>query len=314
MSINLRTSNASIAGQDLHALQTEAINPRTIDLDTLSSSELVAVLHAENHLVASAVDEALPEIIRAIEVAALKLSSGGRLFFVGAGTSGRLGVLDASECPPTFGTPPEMVQGIIAGGDFALRNAVEGAEDSVETGIRDMTERNLTSNDLVVAIAASGRTPYAIGALRAAKRVGAGAIALVNVRPSAMDSEADFVIAAVTGPEPLTGSTRLKAGTAQKMVLNLISTGTMTLLGKTYGNLMVDVRATNVKLRDRAARIVMSAANVNRELAVQALQDCEWNAKQAIVLLLAEVSSEEATERLARNSGRVREALNEPNS
>jgi N-acetylmuramic acid 6-phosphate etherase len=280
-------------------------------MDRLSVEELARVLHAENYFVAEAVERALPQIAQAIAVIAERLRGGGRLFYIGAGTSGRLGVLDASECPPTFGVSPEMVQGIIAGGDTALRNSIEGAEDEPETGAADLRERGVSDRDVVVGIAASGRTPYVLGALREARAVGAYAIAVVNTRPAEMEAAADLSITAVTGPEVLTGSTRLKAGTAQKMILNLLSTGAMVRLGKTYGNLMVDVQATNEKLRDRATRIVMTAAGVEREAAQDALERADGRAKTAIVMLRLQVSLEEAASRLAEAEGFVRKAVGE---
>ncbi len=292
-------------------LQTEARNPRTAEMDLLSPAELARVLHAENYRVAEAVEEALPDIGTAIEVISERLSGGGRLIYVGAGTSGRLGVLDASECPPTFGVEPGMVQGIIAGGDTALRSSIEGAEDEPRTGAADLLRAGVTARDVVVGIAASGRTPYVIGALEAARQTGAYAIAVVNTRPAEMEAHADLTIAAVTGPEPLTGSTRLKAGTAQKLVLNLLSTGAMVRLGKTYGNLMVDVAATNAKLRDRATRIVMEAAGVSPERAAEALESANWHAKTAILMARLGVDAEEATRRLQESNGFVRRALGE---
>jgi N-acetylmuramic acid 6-phosphate etherase len=294
---------------DTSRLQTEQCNPRTTEMDTLEPAELAAVLHAENFVPAAAVQEALPEIGRAIEVIAERLRTGGRVFYVGAGTSGRIGVLDASECPPTFGVAPDLIQGVIAGGDFALRNSIEGAEDDPEAGASDLRQRGVSRADIVVGIAASGRTPYVIGALDAARHAGALTIAVVNVRPSEMESHADLAIAAVTGPEALTGSTRLKAGTAQKMVLNLLTTGAMVLLGKTYGNLMVDVRATNEKLRDRAARIVMTAAGADRDTAIQTLEAAGWHAKLAIVMLKTDDDPDAARARLAEAGGSVRRAI-----
>lgn len=299
------------ATSNIQNLQTEQRNPRTMEMDRLSVEELAHVLHAENYLVAEAVERALPQIAQAIGVIAERLRKGGRLFYIGAGTSGRLGVLDASECPPTFGVSPEMVQAIIAGGDTALRNSVEGAEDESEAGAADLRERGVGDRDVVVGIAASGRTPYVLGALQAARAIGAYTIAVVNTRPAEMEAAADLTIAALTGPEALAGSTRLKAGTAQKMILNLLSTGAMVRLGKTYGNLMVDVQATNAKLRDRATRIVMAAAGVEREAAQVALERAGWRAKTAIVMLRLQVSPEEAEARLAEAGGFVRRAVGE---
>lgn len=296
---------------NLQSLSTEARNPRTAEMDRLPPEELARALHAENHAVADAVDAALPQIGRAIGEIADRMARGGRLFYIGAGTSGRIGVLDASECPPTFGVEPEQVCGIIAGGDTALRSSIEGAEDDPAAGARDLRERGLRADDVVVGIAASGRTPYVIGALNAAREAGAFTVAVVNVAPSEMERAADLTIAAVTGPEALTGSTRLKAGTAQKMVLNLLSTGAMVRLGKTYGNLMVDVRASNEKLRDRATRIVVAATGASREDARAALERCDWNAKTAIVSLRLGVGPEEAEARLKGAGGFVRRAVGE---
>ena len=295
----------------LRELQTEACNPNTTDLDTLSVEELARVLHTENFVPAQAVEAALPTIARSIEVIADRLAAGGRLFYIGAGTSGRLGVLDASECPPTFGVEPDMVQGIIAGGDSALRSSIEGVEDSRDEGAKDLRDRGLTSGDVVVGIAASGRTPYVMGALDEARLVGAFTIAVVNTQPAELEAYADITISALTGPEPLTGSTRLKAGTAQKMVLNLLSTGAMVRLGKTYGNLMVDVRAANEKLRERAIRIVTEATGCKLAIAESALEEAEWHAKTAIVMISCEVSAAEAKSLLERTCGSVRRALGE---
>ncbi len=297
--------------QSTQRLQTESRNAKTAEMDTLAVDELVRLLHAENYEPARAVENALPEIVRAVELVLERLEAGGRLFYVGAGTSGRIGVLDASECPPTFGVDPELVRGIIAGGDFALRNSVEGAEDDTQAGIRDLISRGARPEDAVIGIAASGRTPYVIGALDAARKAGALTIALVNVEPSEMEGHAELTIAAITGPEPLTGSTRLKAGTAQKMALNLISTAVMVRLGKTYGNLMVDVCATNVKLKDRAIRIVSEGAQVGREEAIAALELAGWHAKTAMVALKLGVNADRARSLLDQAGGHVRRALGE---
>ena len=295
--------------EDFSRLETESINPRTGNLDALSAPELVAALHAENFDIAGAVQKALPEIARIVEILALRLGNGGRLFYVGAGTSGRLGVLDASECPPTFGVSPELVQGIIAGGMAALTRSIEGAEDSPAVGANDLRERGVTANDAVIGIAASGRTPYVIGAMDAAREIGAAVFAVTNVSDSELSRHAEITIAAVTGPEPLTGSTRLKAGTAQKMVLNLLTTAAMIRLGKVYGNLMVDVRATNEKLRDRAARIVMTATGADRNAADTALAEAQGRVKTAIVMLSRNLSAPEAQDKLDAANGWVRAAL-----
>lgn len=291
------------------APSTEQPNPQTMNLDTLSVQELVRVLHAENYQPAEAVADALGAVAVAIEEIADRLAVGGRLFYVGAGTSGRLGVLDASECPPTFGVPPEMVQGVIAGGDDALRVSIEGAEDDPDLGREDILRFGLTPDDAVVGIAASGRTPYVMGALSAAREAGAYTVAVVNVAPAKLAEVADLAIVARTGPEAITGSTRLKAGTAQKMILNLISTGVMVCLGKTYGNLMVDVRASNAKLRDRAVRIVAAVTGCSQAEATSALEACGWQAKTAIVMLVHGVGAAEARARIQQAKGFLRRAL-----
>lgn len=295
---------------DVTRLPTEQPNPRTSDIDVLEPEALVARLHAEYHRVADALDPTLPQIARVVKEAAARLRTGGHIFYAGAGTSGRLGVLDASECPPTFGVDPSIVQGVIAGGDQALRNAAEGAEDDRVLGARDLADRGLRATDVVVAIAASGRTPYALGALDAAKAVGALAVALVNVPNSLMADVADLAIEAVTGPEPITGSTRMLAGTAQKMALNLISTATMVRMGKTLGNRMVDVRATNVKLRKRAVGIVMDVAGANEAKAQKALEECGWATRTAIVMLALNVDAATASARLSDAGGSLRAILN----
>lgn len=300
-----------VVAENLGVLETEQINPRTRSLDQVSTRELVELLQHENRQVAAAVDSTLDEVSALVDLISDRLARGGRLFYVGAGTSGRLGVLDASECPPTFGVEPDLVQGIIAGGTTALTSSIEGAEDEPEFGSHDLVERGVGPLDVVVGIAASGRTPYVIGALVAARSVGAVTAAVVNVSHSRLAQYADITIAAVTGPEALTGSTRLKAGTAQKLVLNLLTTAAMVRLGKVYGNLMVDVRAVNAKLRDRAARIVVAATNVSREQAEISLEEANWQVKPAIVMLLANVTAEEAHERLTRAKGWVHSAIQE---
>ncbi len=292
-------------------LTTESSNPATLEMDALSAGDLVRVLHNENHTVASSVDSALPEIADAVRLIADRIERGGRLVYVGAGTSGRLGVLDASECPPTFGVPPETVQGIIAGGDKALRNSIEGAEDDAAAGANEIRGRHAGPNDVIVGVAASGRTPFVIGALETARAAGAYTIGIVNVRGSHIESIVDTCIIAETGPEPLTGSTRLKAGTAQKMILNLLSTAVMVLTGKTYKNWMVDMQPTNGKLRDRATRIVAEAAGTDEMTALQALDQSGWNAKTAIAAVKLGITTEAAQERLRKAGGRLRTALEE---
>jgi N-acetylmuramic acid 6-phosphate etherase len=295
--------------EDFAQLETEARNPNTAHLDELPTLDLVRTLHAENGAVLAAVQSVLPQVAQVVDIVAERLERGGRLFYVGAGTSGRLGVLDASECPPTFGVPREMVQGIIAGGTDALTRSIENAEDSPDAGNAVIEEFGVTSHDVVIGIAASGRTPFVQGALEAARQRGAATVALANVSQPAIGTHADIVLAAVTGAESLTGSTRLKAGTAQKLILNLITTGAMVRLGKVYGNLMVDVRATNAKLRDRAIRIVMAATSAAREAAETALAQAGGECKVAIVMLKRQISADEAAELLAQTGGRITPAL-----
>jgi N-acetylmuramic acid 6-phosphate etherase len=299
----------SSSPENFARLDTEQRNPRTADLDALSTSDLVSRLHAENAAVQEAVQAALPEVSRLVDAVAERLTRGGRLFYAGAGTSGRLGVLDASECPPTYGVPPEMVQGIMAGGTPALTGSVEGAEDDPTIGARDAQRRGVGERDVLVGIAASGRTPYVLGALQYARANGAFTAAISNVSQPAIGAHADITILAITGPEAVTGSTRMKAGTAQKLILNLITTASMIRMGKVYGNLMVDVRATNAKLRDRAARIVMAAAEIDRSAAEAALAAADQEVKTAIVSLKLHLPASDARARLEAAGGRIRLAL-----
>ncbi len=302
------TSKDITLGEDLSKLDTEQRNPRTMGLDNLSTTDLVKTLHGENHLVAPAVDPTLEKISTLVDIVVDRMQKGGRLIYVGAGTSGRLGVLDASECPPTFGVAPDMVQGIIAGGEAALVSSIEGAEDDREQPRIDLKDRGLSSKDVVVGIAASGRTPYVIGALEFARELGCATASIVNVGGSVLSQHCDICLDAVTGAEPLTGSTRMKAGTAQKMMLNLISTAAMVKMGKVYENLMVDVKATNVKLRKRAIRIVQQATGAPSEQCENALSEVDWHAKTAIVMLLLKVSRSEAVEKLEQAGGHIRRA------
>jgi N-acetylmuramic acid 6-phosphate etherase len=295
--------------EKLALLETEGRNPRTLDLDSLPTAALVERMHAESLAAFTAVEAVLPQITQVVDIVVERMGRGGRLFYVGAGTSGRLGVLDASECPPTFGVSKDLVQGLIAGGDYALRNSIEGAEDDADLGARDLVAREITGNDVVVGIAASGRTPYVIGALDAARAVGAFPVAIANVSHSALAQHAEITIEAVTGPEVVTGSTRLKSGTAQKLILNLLTTAAMVRLGKVYSNLMVDVRATNVKLRDRAVRILMSATEAERPEAEAALEAAGGQVKTAIVMLHRKVSASEANQLLIRADGWVGKVL-----
>jgi N-acetylmuramic acid 6-phosphate etherase len=293
----------------LHILATEQINDQTRDLDQWSPLEIVARMNQENAEVVHAVELCLPLVAEAVEISVDRLSHGGRLIYVGAGTSGRLGVLDASECPPTFGVPPGLVRGVIAGGRRAIVRSSEGSEDDAAAGARDLRKLKLREADVVVGIAASGRTPYVVGALTYARRVGAARIALVNALPSPIAALAEIVIAPITGPEIVSGSTRLKAGTAQKMVLNMLTTATFVRLGKVYRNLMVDVQATNIKLKARAVRILCEASGMDEARARKLLPRIRWEVKTGIVMELAGLSAAQARRRLKAAKGYVREAI-----
>jgi len=284
-------------------------NPHTRELDNLTSLELVRLINAEDAKVAGAVAAEAGAVARAIDVIADRLGAGGRLVYAGAGTSGRLGVLDAVECPPTFNTDPGQVVGLIAGGREGLVRAVEGAEDSAEAGRQDLEDIDLTSADVVVGIAASGRTPYVIGALDYARKKGAFAIGFSCNREAEISRHADLCILPLVGPEVLTGSTRLKAGTATKMVLNMLTTGAMVRLGKTYSNLMVDLRASNVKLMDRAQRIVETLTDCKGMEARELLERCDGEVKTAVVSERLQVSAQEARERLKAARGHLRRVL-----
>ncbi|WP_437216057.1 N-acetylmuramic acid 6-phosphate etherase [Pectobacterium sp. LFLA-215] len=294
---------------NLGKLVSETRNPATMALDQLSTLEMMHAFNQEDRKVPEAIAQVLPAIAEAVDLAMASLQAGGRLIYLGAGTSGRLGVLDASECPPTFGVPHGLVIGLIAGGPGALLKAVEGAEDDPALGEADLKALGLTAADMVVGLAASGRTPYVIGALRYARDVGCRTAAISCNPHSPIAQEAQVAISPVVGPEALTGSTRLKSGTAQKLVLNMISTGVMVKLGKVYQNLMVDVKATNVKLLDRACRIVVEATGAERERARQALVQADNEVKPAILMLLANIDVAAARERLKQHNGYLREAL-----
>lgn len=291
------------------AAGTEQPNPLTQSLDSMGVTELLTVMNAEDRRVPLAVATQIPQIARAATLAAEALAAGGRLVYLGAGTSGRLGVLDAVECPPTFGTDPDRVVGVLAGGLDAMFRAAERAEDSAEQGAQDLRGIDLTDRDVVVGIAASGRTPYVIGGLDLARSRGAATVSLACNVGSEVSAHADVAIEIDNGPEVLTGSTRLKAGTSQKLVLNMISTAAMVQLGKVYGNLMVDVRPSNDKLVDRAVRIVQTATDCDRETAERALAAADNHAKTAIVAILCGVDADTARERLADAGGFVRAAV-----
>ncbi len=292
---------------------TEKANDRTADIDLRSTLEILRIMNEEDKRVAERVGEELPAIARAVDLITDKLRGGGRLLYFGAGTSGRLGVLDASECPPTFGIGPETVTGVIAGGDIALREAAEGAEDDTGQGAEDAARLGVCGRDAVVGIAASGSTPYVAGAMGYARDRHAAVICLCNTEDPPLAGLADVVIAPVTGPEVIAGSTRLKAGTAQKMVLNMLSTASMIRFGRVYGNRMAGLRATNDKLRKRAAGIVAWAAGVPEEQARGALVRCGWDAGAAIVSIAAGCSPGEAAERLRQAGGNVRAAADPDN-
>jgi N-acetylmuramic acid 6-phosphate etherase len=293
----------------LEKLLTEQQNPASAAIDTLSTEEALRIINAEDHKVAAAVEREIPAIARAVDTIAAAFERGGRLFYIGAGTSGRLGVLDASECPPTFSAPPEMVQGIMAGGEAALSRATETTEDDPAIGGRDLMARGFTASDVLVALAASGRTPYVLGAVAEAKRMGAVTVGISCTPESELARVVDIAITPLVGPEIVTGSTRMKAGTAQKLVLNMLSTGAFVRLGYVYGNLMVNVQPKNVKLLDRARRIVAQATGVSYEGAGELLTAGGKNVRVAILMGKAGIGREEAERRLAAAGGSVSKAL-----
>lgn len=295
--------------QQLNQLITEQRNPNSMQLDSLSAQELVALINREDQQVALAVEKCLPQIASAVEKIVTAFERGGRLVYVGAGTSGRLGVLDASECPPTYGVQPEMVVGLIAGGDHALRHPIEGAEDNVQQGQADLEEIDFSARDVLVGIAASGRTPYVLGALNYAKQLGATTVSIASNPKSKMAEVADIAIETVVGPEVLTGSSRMKSGTAQKLVLNMLTTASMVLIGKCYQNLMVDVQASNEKLKARALKIVMEATECDNETAANVLAKANGQVKLAILMQLSGLDALEAQSLLDKSNGKLRQAL-----
>lgn len=294
---------------ELQKIATEQRNPNTMNIDTLSTLDMVKLINREDHRVADAVGEVTDKIAQAVDVIAEKLSKGGRLIYCGAGTSGRLGILDAVECPPTYSTDPETVQALMAGGYGAIFKAVEGAEDSKELGVEDMQNIHFCQKDVLVGIAASGRTPYVLGCMEYAKQLGAPTVAVTCCPGSELDSFADIGIAPAPGPEVVTGSTRMKSGTAQKMVLNMLSTGAMIKLGKVYGNLMVDVKPSNEKLIRRCVTIVCSAAECTEAEATEALEACDYRPKVAIVMVLRGVDADTARTMLDKAEGRIAKVL-----
>ena len=295
--------------QTLSTLITEQRNPNSMHVDSLSALEIVQLMNEEDKQVPLAIEKCLPQIAQAVERIVAVFQQGGRLVYIGAGTSGRLGVLDASECPPTFGVSPEMVKGIIAGGERALRHPIEGAEDSKAQAVVDLQTIQFSSKDVLVGIAASGRTPYVIGALEYAKSLGSVTVSISSNPNSAMANIVDIAIDTVVGPEVLTGSSRLKSGTAQKLVLNMLTTASMILMGKCYQNLMVDVQASNEKLKTRAIRIVMQATDCDKALAEETLKQADQNAKLAIMMILSGLDRAQAEALLEKHQGKLQLAL-----
>jgi len=293
----------------LEKLLTEQPNPASASIDAVATADALRIINSEDRKVADAVEREIPQIAQAVDAIVSAIERGGRLFYLGAGTSGRLGVLDASECPPTFSVPPEMVQGIMAGGEAALSRATETTEDDPEIGVRDLQSRGFSDRDVLVGITASGRTPYVLGAIAEAKRLGAVTVGISCTPDSELSRAVDIAIAPVTGPEVVAGSTRLKAGTAQKLVLNMLSTGTFVRLGYVYGNLMVNVQPKNVKLVDRARRIIAQAAGVSYDRAGELLAASGKSVRVAILMGKAGIGREEAEHRLAAAGGRISKAL-----
>lgn len=294
---------------DLSQMITEQQNPKTLNLDQMTALEMVTVINQEDEQVITAIRAILPEIARAVEATTECLKKGGRLIYLGAGTSGRLGVLDAVECPPTFGTAPEMVVGLIAGGEGAFVKAVEGAEDSQTLAEKDLRQLSLNEKDMVIGLAASGRTPYVIYGLKYARHLGCKTAAITCNHDSEMAKEADVVMEAIVGPEVLTGSTRLKAGSAQKMILNMISTGSMVGIGKVYQNYMVDLKRSNEKLVTRSENIIMATTGCQRTEAKLALDQAGGSVKLAIVSIISDLPVEQASDYLEQAEGNVRQAL-----
>ena len=295
--------------QTLSTLITEQRNPNSMHVDSLSALDIVQLMNDEDKQVPLAIEKCLPQIAQAVECIVAAFQQGGRLVYIGAGTSGRLGVLDASECPPTFGVSPEMVKGIIAGGERALRHPIEGAEDSKTQAVVDLQTIHFSSKDVLVGIAASGRTPYVIGALEYAKSLGSVTVSIASNPNSAMANIVDIAIDTVVGPEVLTGSSRLKSGTAQKLVLNMLTTASMILMGKCYQNLMVDVQASNEKLKARAIRIVMQATDCDKTFAEETLKQADQNAKLAIMMILSGLDRAQAEALLEKHHGKLQLAL-----
>ncbi|MGM0777503.1 MAG: N-acetylmuramic acid 6-phosphate etherase [Bacillota bacterium] len=298
---------------NISKLNTEQRNPKTMEIDLMTTEEIITIINQEDTIVPNAIAREIPHIVKVVDEITESFKKGGRLIYVGAGTSGRLGIIDASECPPTYGTDPEMVVGIIAGGKEAMTEAVEGAEDDSEQGRQDVADIQLSDKDVLVGIAASGRTPYTIGALQYGNEVGAVTVSVACTKDSEMGKVSKYTIAPITGPEVVTGSTRMKAGTAQKLVLNMLTTASMIKLGKVYGNLMVDVQMTNEKLFKRAENIVKMATGASDEEARAALKEQNYHTKAAILQILTGLKGEEAAELLKKHNGYLREASADTN-
>ena len=299
---------------DLKKLDTEQVNENTKSIDSLSTIDMITTINNEDKKVALAVENVIPNIASVVDETYDRLKRGGRLIYIGAGTSGRLGVLDASECPPTYGVDFELVKGIMAGGKDAMFKAKEGAEDSKELAVEDLKDINLTEKDMVIGLAASGRTPYVIGGLEYAKKIKAGTGSISCVNNSEISKIADFPVEVIVGPEVVTGSTRMKSGTAQKMVLNMISTGVMIKLGKVYGNLMIDVKATNEKLVERAKGIIMKGTGCTREVAEEYMNITGDDVRLSIFMILSDLDKEQSIEFLSKNDNNIRKALESINT
>ena len=293
----------------LSNLITEQVNQETRNIDECTTEQILNLINTEDSKVPDAVRKEIPSITKAVDIIYESLSNGGRMIYLGAGTSGRLGVLDASECPPTYGTDPEMIQGYIAGGDSALRTAVEGYEDSEEEGRKQVRECRVTNKDVIIGITASGGAPYVCGALKQAREDGAATVGIVNNHDTILKQLCDICIAVVVGPEVIIGSTRMKAGTAQKLVLNMLTTTVMIKLGKVYGNMMVDLKASNNKLNERAVRIIRKVTGTSEETAVKYLNEADKNTKLAIMMILSGKSSEDSKRILDSNQGYLKRAL-----
>jgi N-acetylmuramic acid 6-phosphate etherase len=299
---------------NISKLNTEQQNPKTVNIDLMTTEEIITVINQEDTLVPNAIAKEIPIIAKVVDRIVEAFKMGGRLIYVGAGTSGRLGIIDASECPPTYGTSPDMVIGVIAGGKRAMTDAIEGAEDNLQKGKQDLVDIYLTNKDVVVGIAASGRTPYTIGALQYANEIGAVSISIVCSKDSEMEKISQYTIAPIVGPEVITGSTRMKAGTAQKLVLNMLSTASMIKMGKVYGNLMVDLQMTNEKLFKRAENIVKMATGTTDQEARQALVEQKYNTKAAILQIITGLRGSQVTDLLEKHNGYLRNAIEDYHS